>query len=97
MGGAGGREDVRRGADAEFLQELSLGLRAGAQLVQAAGVEPRVGAGLGPQRAPARPLPCTASRSISSSSRLLSGERVRSRPFGLSRPAFSPAQAAHTL
>ena len=42
-------------------------------------------------------LPSTPSRSSSSSSRSLSGDRASSRPLNFTRPAFSPAQAAHTL
>ena len=42
-------------------------------------------------------LPSTPSRSSSSSSRSLRGDRESSRPLNFTRPAFSPTQAAQTL
>ena len=42
-------------------------------------------------------LPSTPSRSSSSSSRSLSGDRESSRPLNFTRPAFSPTQAAQHL
>ena len=43
------------------------------------------------------PLRGRPSRSSSSSSRSLRGERASSRPLNFTRPAFSPTQAAQTL